>query len=88
MDLKGKVDFIVHDKIIEDLRTLKAIEKARGLKFDRTYKYCTDYKNYIQQEHENPFVDGFYHNGVFYALRFYDGCFAPYLITLIFEEVK
>lgn len=83
-----RTDFIIHDKIIKDLRTLKAIEKATGLKFDRDFKYCIDYKHYKQQGIENPFVDGFDYKGTKYCLRFYSGCFCPYLVTLIIEEVK
>lgn len=82
-----KVDSIIRFEIVNDSRVLRGIERQTGLKFDRDFKYCTDYKHYKQQGIEDPFVQGFDYKGSHYRLRFYDGCFCPYLVKMITEEV-
>ena len=66
-------------EIIKDLRTLKAIAKKYDLEFCRRYKY------YIGDPYENhkgeslPYT--FKHKEKTYKLKYFDGCFKPFLIT-------
>ena len=57
-------------EIVRDLRVLKAIGKRFNLEFDKKFKYC------LKDESEWIFI---YKNKQ-YELKFFDGCFYPFLI--------
>lgn len=59
-------------KIIKNKNTLKAMEKKYNLKFDNIYRYCIN-KNI-------SLTNKYYINNKEYMLKFFDGCFYPYLI--------
>ena len=60
--------------IIKDLRIINAIAKKYDLKFDKKFKYCIsnkinlNKKMYIQKKE--------------YIIKFFDGCFYPYLVKI------
>lgn len=64
-------------KIIKDLRTLNAIAKKYRLNFSKTHKY------YLGRAHKKgeslPY--SFEHNNKKYELKYFDGCFNPFLVT-------
>ena len=64
---------IVEYKIITDLRILKKFEKKYNMKFDRDFKYCTE-SGIFENDYYN--VDG-------HRLKYFDGCFYPYLVRNI-----
>jgi hypothetical protein len=59
-------------EIIKDIKTLNAISKKQNLKYDKKYRYITDY-NFLRTT--------FLHNNKKYKIKYFDGCFNPYLIT-------
>lgn len=58
--------------IIKDLRTLKAIAKRYNLQFDKVYKYNIGKDFYKTIEYKNRK----------FKLKYFTGCFYPYLIEL------
>lgn len=68
-------------EIIKDLRVLKAIGKRCNIKFDEEYKYCIDY-NGTTTDKSDLWVNGFNYNNNKYILKFFDGCFHPYLVKI------
>lgn len=59
-------------EIVRDLRTLNAICKKYGLACDKEFKYITNSKG----------ISGkIYINNKEYMLKYYDGCFYPYLVA-------
>ena len=58
-------------EIIKDLRTLNALTKKYQLNFDKKYKYCLNCDELTKK---------FYINKKEYQLKFFDGCFYPYII--------
>ena len=58
-------------EIIKDLRTLNALTKKYQLNFDKKYKYCLNCDELTKK---------FYINQKEYQLKFFDGCFYPYII--------
>lgn len=61
-------------KIIKDGRILKHFTKKYNFVFNNDYKYCIDSKN-------NDYKLLLYKNNI-YSLRYFDGCFYPYLCLL------
>lgn len=69
--------FYGKEKIITDLRTLKAIERRNnGITFDRRYKYVV-YNGHIEHGER---LQGF--NGRNFKLMYFDGCFNPYCVEV------
>jgi|TARA_Y100000296_G_C5122156_1_gene230996 hypothetical protein len=64
--------------IIKDLRILKSLEKKYKLKFDREFKYIT-YEDLSIKENRHLNKNG-------YFLKYFDGCFYPYLIKKEVEK--
>ena len=60
------------NNIIKDLRTLKAIAKRFNLQFDKVFKYNIggDFYGIIDYKNRR------------FKLKYFDGCFYPYLIEL------
>ena len=63
-------------RIIKDLRVLKKIEKKYNMEFDKSFKYCTKIGNFIN---DYTSVGG-------YRLKYFDGCFYPYLVQNVSFE--
>lgn len=68
--------------IVKDLTTLKAIEKAYHLEFDRKFKYYTGdaYRNA-----NGDFIPSYMiikKSGRIFKLKYFDGCFNPFLYEL------
>ena len=61
--------------IIKDLRILNRIGKKHGIVFDRKFRYATD-SNKI--EHHYKAREELQKDG--YDLKYFDGCFYPFLI--------
>lgn len=59
-------------QVITDLRTLKAIGKRFNLQFDKKFKYNIGLDFYGTIEYK----------GRKFKLKYFDGCFYPYLIEL------
>lgn len=53
-------------EIVKNLNTLKSLEKKWGMEFDRTYRYCTN--------------EGLFRGDGKYKLKYFDGCFYPFLV--------
>lgn len=53
---------------IKNIKTLKTFEKRYNMEFDKQYKYCIKEGNFRAE------------NG--YKLKYFDGCFYPYLINI------
>jgi len=56
----------------------KRLAKKFSLTFDEKFGYCISdaYKN-DKGEYHPPYL---YHNGIKYGLKYFDGCFHPYLV--------
>lgn len=69
------------EKIIKDLRILKAIGFKEGLIFDRKFKYYVGntYLNFFGEYLKSYYI---YKNKK-YTLKFYDGCFNPFLVEVL-----
>ena len=61
-------------KIVKNLAVLNQLSKAYGLEFCRTYKYCTG--------GDTLFPHYFYYKGVTFELKYFGGCFYPYIVKL------
>lgn len=63
---------------VKDLRVLNAIAKKYALEFDRIFKY------YIGNPYKNANGDHLPHYFIYkdsvYSLKYFDGCFNPFLI--------
>jgi len=68
------------NKVIKDLRVLKAIGFKYGLDFDKKFKYYTGnaYKTKKDLSTDNIFI----YKNKSYELKYFSGCFNPYLIEL------
>lgn len=55
-------------EIIKNIKTLKTFEKKYNMEFDKQHKYCIKEGNFMAE------------NG--YKLKYFDGCFYPYLINI------
>ena len=64
---------------ITDLRTLDAIAKKYNLDFCRKYKYYIGHPYKNRKGESLPY--NFEHKGKTYKLKYFDGCFNPFLIT-------
>ena len=70
-------------EIIKDLRVLNHFKKY-GLEFDKTFKYYLG-DAYLTKT-GIPTYTIFKYKGFDYKLKYFDGCFNPYLIK--YKEVK
>jgi hypothetical protein len=59
-------------QVIKDLRILEAIAKRFNLQFDKTFKYNIGQDFYGTMEYK----------GRKFKLKYFDGCFYPFLIEL------
>jgi hypothetical protein len=59
-------------EIIKDVKTLNLLSKKIGFKYDKKFRYITDY-NFLETT--------FLHNNKRYKIKYFDGCFNPFLIT-------
>jgi len=68
------------DNVIKDLRVLNAIGLKYGLDFDRKFKYYVGnaYKTKIDLSTDKIFI----YKNKNYKLKYFSGCFNPYLIQL------
>jgi hypothetical protein len=68
---------MIINKVIKDLRILKAIGKIHGLDFDKDFKY------YIGNAYETKkglsTSEIFIYKNKSYELKYFSGCFHPYL---------
>lgn len=60
--------------VIADGRILRAIARRYGLTFDPVHKYCTAAKSAAADLVKYPY------KGEVYKLKYFDGCFYPFLI--------
>lgn len=70
--------------IITDWRILKAVAEKYGLEFDREHKYYIGdtYKN--NRDEDLFFMERDMElNGIHYELKYFDGCFNPFLIKKV-----
>jgi len=58
--------------MITDARILNAICIRYNMKFDKKYKYITEDNN----------ISWFDYKGSLYKLKYFDGCFHPYVIKI------
>ena len=68
-------------KVIEDLRVLNPISKKFNLDFCKQYKYYNGDSNSNNKGECLPLK--FKHKDKIYKLKYFDGCFNPFLIELI-----
>lgn len=59
-------------RIVNDGRVLRGLANKCGFKYDKTYKYIT----HISWEAERKL------KALGYSLKYFDGCFCPYVIQL------
>ena len=60
-------------KIITDGRILRAVKnKGFIIDYDKNYKYIDDYN-----------INQFYYKNELYKIKYFDGCFNPFLIKII-----
>ena len=66
-------------KIITDARILKAL-KNRGfiIDYDKKYKYVNAYNYY----NSNKNIYQFYYKNKPYEIKYFDGCFSPFVVEL------
>jgi len=67
------------NKIINDLRILKAFKKY-GLIFDKEFKYYIGNAYKTKTNLSTDLI--FKHNNKNYKLKYFSGCFNPYLILI------
>ena len=65
---------VIPTVVVKNLRTLKRIGKIHGCVFDTKFRYCTDNKI----EHNWKARQALRKDG--YDLKYFDGCFYPFLI--------
>ena len=67
-------------KIISDGRVLKAL-KNRGfiIDYDKAHKYVDEH-NY---HNSNKSINEFYYKNELYKIKYFDGCFSPFVIKII-----
>ena len=63
-------------QIVKDLRILKHFEIKHGLKFDKTFKYN------INNGWDFDYFKTYTYKGNQYKLKFFDGCFNPFLCKI------
>jgi hypothetical protein len=61
-------------EIVKNLTVLNQLSKAYGLKFCKTYKYCTG--------GDNIRVNRYTYKDDSFVLKYFDGCFYPYIVKL------
>ncbi len=66
-------------EIVKDLRILNAISKRYFISFDPTYKYCINSKDHNGLD---LFYYKIFYNKNIYRLKYFSGCFYPYLVKL------
>ena len=67
-------------KIISDGRVLKAL-KYRGfiIDYDKAHKYVDEHNYY----NSNKSINEFYYKNELYKIKYFDGCFSPFVIKII-----
>ena len=67
------------NKIVTDARILKAFKNRGFIKdYDKIYKYVDSYDYY----NSNKNIDSFYYKNELYKIKFFDGCFYPFVIKI------
>ena len=66
-------------QVIKDLRIIKAIAKKYNLDFCRKYKYYVGDACKNNKGKSLPYT--FEHKEKTYKLKYFDGCFNPFLVT-------
>ena len=61
-------------RVVSDGRVLKGICNNMGFEFDKEFKYITKDNNYMGK---------FVYKGRTYKLKYFDGCFYPYIVEVI-----
>lgn len=64
-----------NNKIITDLRFLDSFGRVYNMVFDKKYKYCT-------VDDSIPCRAMKEYKGHIYRLKYFDGCFYPYLVQV------
>ena len=67
--------------VINDLRILKAIGKKYNLDFDKDFKYYIG--NAYLDNKGNSLFNVFEYKGKKYELKYFDGCFNPFLVEVL-----
>ena len=67
-------------KIVTDGRTLKAFKNRDYIKdYDKNHKYVDSYDYFNSDKN----IDEFNYKNDKYAIRYFDGCFMPFVIIII-----
>ena len=67
-------------KIITDNRVLKAIKNRNFIiDYDKNHKYVESHNYY----NSDKYINEFYYKNELYKIKYFDGCFSPFLIKII-----
>jgi len=67
-------------KIVNDCRTLRALKNRGYIKdYDKNHKYIDSYDYF----NSNKNIDNFSYKNNNYEVKYFDGCFMPYVIQII-----
>ena len=73
------INYANNYKIITDARILKAIKKRNLIiDYDKNHGYIDEHNCY----NSNKSINEFYYKNELYQIKYFDGCFNPYVIKI------
>tara|TARA_R110000824_G_scaffold256095_1_gene445017 strand:+ start:655 stop:906 length:252 start_codon:yes stop_codon:yes gene_type:complete len=76
------VNYPTNYKIVNDCRVLKAFKNRNYIKdYDKNHKYVDSYDYFNSDKN----IDEFNYKNDNYVIKYFDGCFMPYVCKVIYK---